>query len=33
MISPSSEERVAEVREAIARLVRVDECLCLGVIE
>jgi homoserine dehydrogenase len=33
MISPSSEDRIAEVREAVARLVRVDECLCLGVIE
>jgi homoserine dehydrogenase len=33
MISSSSEDRIAEVREAIARLVRVDDCLCLGVTE
>lgn len=33
MISPSSEQQIAEVREAVARLARVEQCLCLGVLE
>jgi homoserine dehydrogenase len=33
MISPSSEPRIAEVAAAVSRLARVDECLCLGVLE
>ena len=33
MLSPSQEAPVADVREAVARLARVDECLCLGVLE
>jgi homoserine dehydrogenase len=33
MISPSSDERINEVRHAVARLARVEECLCLGVLE
>jgi homoserine dehydrogenase len=33
MISSSSEEEIAGVRSAIARLARVDHCLCLGVLE
>lgn len=33
MISPSSEKQIADVREAVARLARVEQCLCLGVLE
>lgn len=33
MISASTEASIAQVREAVARLVRVDECICLGVYE
>jgi homoserine dehydrogenase len=33
MISPSTEAQVAELRESVARLARVTECLCLGVLE
>jgi homoserine dehydrogenase len=33
MISPSSDERINEVRAAVARLARVEECLWLGVLE
>ena len=33
MISPSQDERSCRVREAVARLARVETCLCLGVLE
>jgi hypothetical protein len=33
MISPSAEGPVAEAQAAIARLARVQQCLCLGVLE
>jgi homoserine dehydrogenase len=33
MISPSSDDRITEVRDAVSRLARVEECLCLGVLE
>jgi homoserine dehydrogenase len=33
MISPSSDERMLAVREAVARLGRVEQCLVLGVLE
>jgi homoserine dehydrogenase len=33
MISPSSEERIDALRNIVARLARVEECLCLGVLE
>jgi homoserine dehydrogenase len=33
MVSASSEEEIADVRAAIERLARVDQCLCLGVLE
>ena len=33
MISPSSEERIEAVRTTVARLARVKDCLCLGVLE
>jgi homoserine dehydrogenase len=33
MISASTETAVEHVREAVARLARVEECLCLGVLE
>jgi len=33
MISPSSEERIEAVRDTVARLARVEKCLCLGVLE
>lgn len=33
MISPSREAQIGELRAAIARLARVDQCLCLGAFE
>jgi homoserine dehydrogenase len=33
MISASSESKIAEVQTAVANLARVDQCLCLGVLE
>jgi homoserine dehydrogenase len=33
MLSPSQEGPVDDVRDAVARLARVDRCLCLGVLE
>ncbi len=33
MISPSSDSSIASVRDGVAQLARVDECLCLGVLE
>ena len=33
MLSPSSDERVLAVREAVARLGQVEQCLVLGVLE
>ena len=33
MISPSSEELIAQVHAAVSRLARVERCLCLGVLE
>lgn len=33
MISPCSESRIADVCAAVVRLARVEECLCLGVLE
>jgi len=33
MISPSSEDRIEVVRNSVARLARVEGCLCLGVLE
>jgi hypothetical protein len=33
MISPSREAQIGQLRAAVARLARVDECLCLGVFE
>ena len=33
MLSPSQEGLVDEVRDAVARLARVERCLCLGVLE
>ncbi len=33
MISPSSEAQITEVAAAVARLARVERCLCLGVLE
>ncbi len=33
MVSPSQDEPIANVRDAVARLARVDDCLCLGVLE
>lgn len=33
MISPGSEDQINGVREGISRLARVDQCLCLGVLE
>lgn len=33
MISPGREAQIADVREAVSHLARVDACLCLGVLE
>jgi homoserine dehydrogenase len=33
MISPSREGQIAELHDAVARLARVERCLCLGVLE
>ena len=33
MISAGSEDQIAEVRAAVTQLARVEECLCLGVLE
>jgi len=33
MISASAESKIAEVQTAVANLARVDQCLCLGVLE
>jgi homoserine dehydrogenase len=33
MISPSSDERMQDVRDAVAKLARVEECVWLGVLE
>jgi len=33
MISSSSEPRIADVQSAVSRLARVQQCLCLGVLE
>jgi hypothetical protein len=33
MISSSTDTAVAPVRDAIARLARVEACLCLGILE
>jgi len=33
MISASSEETIAEVVDAVRRLARVEDCLCLGALE
>ena len=33
MISAGSEDQIAEVRTTVAQLARVDQCLCLGVME
>jgi len=33
MISASTKTAIEQVREAVLRLARVDECLCLGVFE
>jgi hypothetical protein len=33
MLSPSQDEPLEAVRESVARLARVEACLCLGVLE
>ncbi|HYU78240.1 MAG TPA: homoserine dehydrogenase [Vicinamibacterales bacterium] len=33
MVSPSSEEQIARLIDAVTRLARVEQCLCLGVFE
>lgn len=33
MVSASAEDQIAKVRTAVARLARVEQCLCLGVLE
>jgi len=33
MISASSEDAIAEVADAVRRLARVEDCLCLGALE
>jgi hypothetical protein len=33
MISSTSDEQIATVGDAVSRLARVEDCLCLGVLE
>jgi hypothetical protein len=33
MISAGSEDQIGEVRTAVTQLARVEQCLCLGVLE